>query len=356
MNEEIAIIAPANIKYMPYIQNYIDILENTKQPYYIITWNKANIDEDKADYVLQYNVEDEDRKRMFLGYFKFSSMCKRIIRKKKTHKIIVLTAAPAFFMGSKFLKKGQYIIDIRDDSPFIKHFRNKFIDICKSADQVIVSSPNYNQWTGREENLLCHNVDMGLLHEAKKLPVRSAYSEPYTIVFAGMMNEAKANIAYLKQLGNDGRFHHVFFGRENHEKEKIVEYVKNEGMKNVDFYGTYEKNNILRIYRENACLVNIIREKCVVNKNALPNKLYDAVFSGVPVIVYDHNEAIASYVTKYSLGIVIHENELHSMGDIICSYFENFDRDKYADGRTAFIDEITEDMSQVKNAIENFAG
>lgn len=350
-NEKIAIIAPANIKYVPYIKNYYDILKSLNQPYYTISWDKAEIEED-VEFSLHYTVADENRKKMLLGYFRFAKKCREIIKKNKTQKIIILTAAPAFFLGMRFLRMHTYILDIRDDSPLIRVAKKVFSKICNYAETIVVSSPNFRPWVSKEA-ILCHNADMTLVQVCQQLPIIRTDKEPYAIVFAGMMNEATQNLHFLKELEGDLRFSHIYYGRTNPEKEKIIKYVKDSKIKNVCFYGTYNKEEIVDIYRKNANFVNIIREKNEVNRNALPNKLYDAVFSGVPVLVYNHNEAISYYVKKYYLGIVL-EEQIDNLGDYLYQAIAQFDYIKYAKGRNNFMNDIKNDMQHFFDALETF--
>jgi len=350
-NEKIAIIAPANIKYVPYAKNYFDILQSLNQPYYVISWDKAGIAEE-VEYAFQYTVADEDRKKMLLGYIKFGRLCRKIINGNKTSKVIVLTAAPAFFLGYQFLQKHEYLLDIRDDSPLIRRAKRYFSMICRKARDIVVSSPNFRPWICREATL-CHNADMALAETCKRLPIIRAKDKPFSIVFAGMMNEADENLRFLKALEGDVRFTHIYYGRTNPEKERILKYVNEEKITNIQVKGTYNKEEIVDIYRNNASIVNIIREKNEVNRNALPNKLYDAVFSGVPVLVYNHNEAISYYVKKYNLGIVL-EEQTETLGDYLYQEIKKFDYDKYGQGRIAFIEAIEEDMRRFSNVLFAF--
>ena len=46
----IGIIVPGNRKYIPYVENYIDILVAGHTQYRIMSWNKNGIEEDIIDY------------------------------------------------------------------------------------------------------------------------------------------------------------------------------------------------------------------------------------------------------------------------------------------------------------------
>lgn len=353
--ELIGIIAPASVKYVPYIQYYINIFKNNNVDFRIISWNRMNTEQNDIDFSYNYEVKDSDRKKMFLGYFKFASACKKYIKKNKISKLVILTAAPAFFLGVSYLKKfsNNYILDIRDDSPLVRRFPKYFATICSMAKQIVVSSNKFNEWIP-SSTMLCHNADVTQIEKYLDLPVKKDFSSPISIAFAGMMIESKKNIEMLEHMGKDERFKFWFIGRSNPGKEAIEKYVENSGLKNVFFRGTYNKDEINDIYKEKADLINIIRAKTTVNRNALPNKLYDAVISGVPVIVFDHNEAIAEYVLKYNLGLVV-KDDMQNLGDTIVSSMNDFDYFKYEQGRRDFLAQVLEDMKNFSDTVLTFA-
>ena len=354
--EIVGIIVPACLKYVPYIQNYIDILRKKGTDFRVLSWNKMGLEESGVDFAYDLKARDEDRKGMFFGYIRFICACKKYIRACGINKLIVLTAAPAFFMGVPYLKKfsGNYILDIRDDSPFIRVFPGVFRKICSMAKSVVVSSPNFSPWTNRD-TVLCHNADMKQIEKNWELQTKQSYAEPITIAFAGMMIEGPINIEVLRRCKGDGRFAFYFIGRPNAQKEAIERYVRDADMKNVIFEGTYNKDDIVDIYRQKADLVNILREKSEVNKNALPNKLYDAVISGVPIVVFEHNEAVAKYVAQYHLGILLREEDMDLVNDAVYEKMTTFDYSAYETGRRAFLNQVREDMTQFADMVALFA-
>lgn len=222
------------------------------------------------------------------------------------------------------------------------------------ARQVIVSSNNFKPWMTRKDAILCHNVDVNQIEKYIDLPKKTSHASPLSIVFAGMMIEGPINIKLLDRFKTDERYQFHYIGRENEQKEDIAKFVKETGMKNVFFQGAYNKDEIVDIYRGKADLVNILREKTVVNKNALPNKLYDALVSGVPIVVFEHNEAIVSYVKKYNLGLVLDEN-LENINDVILEKMGSFDYSAFGKGCNDFLNEVLNDMALFKKTVLDFA-
>lgn len=132
---------------------------------------------------------------------------------------------------------------------------------------------------------------------------------------------------------------------------KLMEYCNANRLNNVDFFGSNDKDDIIDIYRTQGDLVNILRADTVINKNALPNKLYEAAVAGVPVVVYEHNSVISEYVHQYYLGIVLKgRSELEQMERLL----EDFDYSAYSVGRKSFLDYVPGDIDIFEETVESF--
>lgn len=351
----IGIITPGNKKYTPYIQNYISILDSLKVEYRVMSWDKKGLYEDGVDMRFDFQINDSDRKKMFLGYARFIHKCKLYIKKNHIDKLIILTIAPAFFMGLGYLKKykDNIILDIRDDSPFVRTFPEHFKKICALANTVVVSSEEFTPWTGRD-TILCHNVDFEQLRLHIDDEPTIGHQSPIRIVFAGVMIEGQCNVDVLRRLKGDKRFNHLYIGRDSNGKNQIIEFVHKDGLTNVTFEGAYNKEEIIDIYRSKADLINIFRSKTTVNRNALPNKLYESVLAGKPIVVFEHNVAISNYAKKYNLGIVIPENE-NMLNEYLINGVDFFDYQNYIVGRREFLQQVVKDMNEYERAVCDFA-
>ena len=219
----IGLIIPANIKYSPYVKNYISELEATCTDYHIISWNKKGIPEE-VDYSFDFTVDDHNRFKILVGHLMFAQRCRKYIRRNHIEKLIIFTVAPSFFLGNRLLKKysNRYIIDIRDDSPFIRVAGKRFVGKCRNAYNVVVSSPKYIGWTNRAA-CLCHNVDLELLKKNMYYSAKVS-GKLIRIVFAGVMIEADENIKFLDKLKGDTRFSHKYIGTDCIGKETLKTY------------------------------------------------------------------------------------------------------------------------------------
>lgn len=349
---KIGLIVPANLKYSPYVNYYTDILQKQNIDYRIMSWDKAGIKED-VDMVYTLQTSDFDRKKILAGHFLFANKCKQYIKKENITHLIVYTIAPLYFMGYHFLKsfQGRIIMDIRDDSPFRRRFPDRLNRFADLAQTVVVSSPFYAEWI-QKKSFQCHNVNLAMLDRYDDSFNHGAFTYPVKLTFAGMLIEEKLNMEVARQLADKEDFMLVFIGMEIEGKQKLRKYVEDNSIYNVTFKGEYKKDDIVDIYREEADIVNILRAKTEINKNALPNKLYDAVISGIPVAVYGHNEAISNYVKQYNLGIILKEEE--NLYKQLQDGIQHFDAQQYGTGRKEFLNKVRMDYSIFKDQLVQF--
>lgn len=349
---KIGLIVPANIKYSPYVHYYIELLNKNNVEYKIMMWDKAGVDE-VDDMIFHFETSDFNRKKILLGHALFSIKCKEYIKKERIDHLIIFTIAPLFFLGYRYLRKfqGKLMLDIRDDSPFRRHFPDKLKKFGELAHTLVVSSPYYSEWFNKS-SILCHNADFSIIKRYSGKYGKDQISSPIRIVYAGMMIEEDINIAIIEQLKNDKDFQFTFIGRDNEKKEKIKEYVSKDAIQNVGFKGEYRKEDIVDIYRQEADLVNILRQDTIINRNALPNKLYDAVVSGIPLVVFRHNTAIADYVGRYNLGIIV--DGVEDIKRQLINGLQKFDSENYKSGRTEFLNLIQNDYYLFAERLKNF--
>lgn len=348
---KVGLIIPLNTRIASYITNFISCFQEQHIDYKTIVWDKLG-GEDTADYTFKFRTKDSNRFLIFIGYIFFTLKCRRIIKKEGFDRLVVFTVAPMFFLGKSFLAryKGRFIADVRDDTPFRKKFPNALRKIGDLSYATTVSSPKYAAWFN--ESILCHNIELKTVEEAISYTPQYTAKKVTRIVCAGTMIEEDKNIEIISELRNDDRLKLIYYGRENEGKQKIEQYVNENGILNVEFHGEYRKEQIIDIYRNQADLVNILRAKSVVNTEALPNKLYDAAAAGVPIVVFSHNQAIVDYAKKYSLGLILEDKT--QIKEELFSQYQNFPYQDYERGRIEFLRLVLSDLSKFEEMLQGF--
>ncbi|MBQ8583920.1 MAG: hypothetical protein IJ488_04845 [Clostridia bacterium] len=351
----VGLVVPANIKYAPYVQYYINELQKSNVKYEVISWDRLGLDE-SVDHSFNFITSDGNRKRVLLGYFGFANFVKRIVKKRKYDKLVVFTVAAAFFirhvLNGKY--KNNFIFDIRDDSPIARKFSSAIDKLCHNAYQVVTSSENFKKWIPVNP-IIGHNADKSMIMSHYSDNCTNETRDQYAIVFAGMLIEGEINIELVRQFANSPKVRFGFVGKENEAKRELAAVCRKEKIENIFYQGVYDKRDIVDIYRNNADYVNIVRCKSEVNKNAVPNKLYDAIISGKPVLVLRHNEAIVRYVEKYNLGVIIDEVEREHILAKIAEYETRvLSEDGFAIGRKCFLDSVLGEIHQFENLVREF--
>lgn len=355
---KIGIIVPANIKFAPYVNYYIKILNKSGIRYDIISWNKKGLKED-VDFAFNFRNSDRFILNRLLGFLLFSAFVKKISTKKKYGKIIVFTVAPSIFL-SRFLLKvysSNFILDVRDYSPFVRLVPSIFKKIVGNAKYIVSSSPEYLKWIGRS-SIICHNIDIDLIREelSNPIPINKDYSKKvlFKIMFAGSLIEEAINIRLISHFKDSKHIIFSFYGNQTEGRRKLEDYSRQNGLSNIEYFSTYKKEDIQNLYRDNADFVNIIRENSDINSNALPNKLYDAALAAVPILVFSHNTAVAKYVEEFNLGIVLEEDNLFSVGNDFYTLLQGFNYEKYLIGRIHFLEKVSQDYELFECSITNF--
>ncbi len=339
------------MKYAPYVKLYTDILDECGCEYDIAIWDKCNLHEDVT---YSYHGKKNDGKmiKSFFQYIGFGSFISKILQRNDYEKLIVCNPAPLIFVKGELLKKykGKFIWDIRDDTPIRKVFKKRFAEICRKAIIIVTSSRRYEEWINRE-TILSHNANKDMIH--KYFDYLPTYREKTTtcLINAGKMIEQEENIRVLRCLGNRSEYRFIYYGSDVPGKLELMEYCQKNKLSNVEFFGTYDKNEIINIYRHQGDLVNILRANTAINRDALPNKLYEAVMAGVPIVVYEHNTAIASYVNEFHLGIVLKND---SEVELIANKLSKFDYESYNEGRKAFLRKILDDIDAFERTVRSF--
>lgn len=340
----IGLIVPANLKFCPYVSYYTDLFKENNIPYEIISWDKANIDEN-VEHSFKFHIKDEHTLLRIIGYFRYARFIKKVCKKKDYKGLIVYTIAPAIAISTLLAKKfkGRYYLDIRDDTILRKLMKKKTAQVIQNACGITTSSNEYNSWIGRETTLN-HNVDVKLIETLNTdTIVRNTTTNafPIRIMFAGGMREDIINTELIDKLKNNDKFSLIYHTPETDATKKMIAFCKNNSINNVSFHGTYKKEEIYSMYKQQADWCNIIRCNSLVNRNALPNKLYDPMIAGVPIIVLSHNKAVCDYVRKFNLGIIF-----DSIDDLEKNFIERastFDYNAFEKGRIDFLEEVRSD-------------
>lgn len=345
---KIAIIGDSSKLYMPYVDNYQKMLNEYNIDYTLITWDRLH--DESSDNEFTYIDKKKCHKRNFIDYFRYSKFVIKRLYGANYDKLIVCGIPLAFFLKEHLLKhyKKNYIIDIRDYNKILK-----IIDIDKLINNsyfTVISSPGYKEWLPiNDKYIINHNTQITTLDKLNEVNMISGNCK-IKIAFIGATRDYDINIDFINSLKNDNNFE-VYYHGEGDINSAIEKHLLNNDIKNVYLTGRYTKDDELNLYKNNN-IINVLRYNDEINnKTALPNRLYNAVIFGKPIIAFT-GTYLAEIVKKYEIGLVI--NSFDNIGVQISNYLSLFNVDEYKRNREVFIKKAIEDNSTFSTEVTRF--
>jgi hypothetical protein len=347
---KVALILASNTCYAPYMHHYIRILNEEKIAFDIIIWNKDNIAEDNC---ISYNeFSDLKKSRLFRvkSYFGYAKFVKDVLNKNEYKRVVVFT----IFLGIllyPYLKKEfkkSYFFDIRDYSPILNFIPWILRPIINDSFSTTISSPGFTKWLPKSKKyLLSHNYHFNDKILSNKSEFHSEFK--YTILTIGFLRDFEMNKIMINSFKNDSNILMKFVGR-GIAYEPLMEFVKENEIKNVIFTGAYDKKDEID-YLNEASLINILLGDDINSNTLMTNRLYLAISNGIPVIV-NVNSTQGEYVNKYNLGIVINDKE--TINEAVLAYLDKFNSDEFLKGSAKFLSDIIADQEKFEMSFKKF--
>jgi len=191
-----------------------------------------------------------------------------------------------------FLEKlaSKYVMKVVVTSPYFgTHYYNRFY-----TEEKILFIPNFQQ--------------LGVFNSFKRKT-----SGKYTIGFIGI-------VGYYKQLKMlvdiaEKLDVHVFIAGYGLARKRLIEYVADRS--HVTFYGEYDYfEEIADLYSRVDCIFSQYNTLSDNVRIALPNRLYEAAFCGLPLIV-SKGTALAQEVEQNKLGIAVEDGNADELTSAI---------------------------------------
>lgn len=141
-------------------------------------------------------------------------------------------------------------------------------------------------------------------------------------------------IRYISQMkllidATEGLGVNVFFAGGCHEpdvQESLKEYAKNRV--DVEFLGSYEyESEVAKLYGKADCIYSVYDTKNQNARMALPNKLYESIICGLPIIVAK-DTYLGELVREWRCGVTVSDNNAKELREAINSL--KSDKDFYA--------------------------
>lgn len=344
----VALICPSNILYMPFVDNYLKILELNNVDYQIISWDRFGT-EKEDEYI--YRDTKVGHQRSLLDYYKYSKFLFKILKKNNYDKIIVFSLQLLLFLGRYLTKhyKGKYIVDVRDYNKVITFLNIK--NAILYSNLVVLSSSGYKSWLPKSNKyIINHNTQIENINQLLEVKNDWIIQDKLYVGCIGALRDYRVNIDLIKSLKNNKLIHLNYHG-EGIINKNISNYLKVNSIKNVTLTGRYRKYEEVNLYNKNN-LINVMRyNDDINNRTALPNRLYNAALYGKPLLAFE-GTYMSEIIKKYNLGIVI--NSFENIEVELLKYMNNFDLETYEKGRKLFLNRAIIENKEFYDKIKMF--
>lgn len=352
----IALVFCGDLKYCPYINRYIERLENAHVDYKVYFWNRSKFDMDLPDHYIYYDQKSNLASGKFQKLFDFLKFRGWLIRQLKNNnhdKIIVLSTLTGVFLGNYLYakKKCNYIFDIRDYS--YEHIRQfYFIEekVIKNSAFTTISSNGFKNFLPEHDYVIAHNFNRKDIVEGAKFEKTEG---KINFVWNGVVRYFEFQRYYLDALKNDSRFNILFHG-DGPELKLYKDYCIENGFMNVSFAGAYN-NSDKAVLLKNAHILNNCYgySKNAGNKlkYAVSNRFYDGMIYHIPQLV--EPEGFKSEWAK-GTGIGVAFPPDRDFANKLYDYYKNIESEAFDKACNCELEHVVEDDNRYVEMIDKF--
>jgi len=343
----IALICPSNRLYMPYVENYSEIIREYNVNQVIINWDRFG---SELEHEYTYRDLKTGHRRNVFDYWKYSEFVIRKLDDLSPDKVVVFGLQLGAFLNRPLLSRfaSNYILDIRDYNRIIRLWSP--LELIENSFMTVVSSPGYLEWLPPSDRYaINHNTR---IPESKVLYSSTMRSPGGVVAISsvGAIRDYDINVEMLKALKDDPRFAMRFHGNSD-VATRLHHFARVANIGNVLFTGRYEATEEKKLYLASD-MISVLRfADAVNNKTALPNRLYNAVLYGKPLLAFQ-GTLLASIIEKYRLGLVI--DSFPNLASKLQTYFAGFDQTEFDEGRRLFLSEVIADNTQFESSVRSF--
>ena len=358
---KILIMGFTKIKYMPYMNFYLDNLNKDKNEIHILYWNRDRKDEDLSKYASctfhEFRLYQEDdvpklsKLKSFAAYRKYA---KKLIKKEKFDFIFVLHSLTGVVIADILKKKyrGRYIFDYRDATyegfrPFGKAV--KILAKCSAA--TFVSSDAFRPLLPEDcksKIYTSHNLLLDSLNHRDEKRINGIASDKIRLSFWGFIRHEKINREIIKKISADSRFELHYYGREQEIAFRLKEYAKEISAENVFFHGEYTPEERYGFVAKTDIIHNLYgNDEYPPTLAAMGNKYYDGIIFKIPQLCTARS-FMAETADAAGVGFSCNPYD----GDFTDKVFEYFGKIDSAAFETACDTELDRIMSEYKAGVD----
>lgn len=292
---KILIMGFTKIKYMPYMNFYLENIDATLNDVHLLYWNRDLKIEDTSFlqgvtlHEFYYKQEDDVSKVLKIkSFLKFRKYAKNLIKQENFDLVIVLHSLPGVLIYDILRRKykDKYIFDYRDSTyeKFLP-FKKVIGGLVKGSQVTFVSSDAFRTFLPKkcyEKIFTSHNMLVDSLLYRDQKEKYGVQSDKIRISFWGFIRNEGLNCEMIKKVAKDSRFELHYYGREQQVALNLKNYAMEINAQNVFFHGEYQPQDRYEFVRTTDIIHNIYNDKNMML--AMANKYYDSAIFYIPIM------------------------------------------------------------------------
>lgn len=336
--KKILIMGFTKIKYMPYMNFYLENIDRNENDVHLLYWNRDLQDEDLSGYgsfklheFRCYQEDDVSKISKISSFVQYRTFVRKIIQKGKFDFIFVLHSLPGVLLADILTKQYQdkYIFDYRDSTyESVWVFKKIVGNLVKKSKATFVSSDAFRKFlpeSEKEKIFISHNLLLDSLNHRNEKELYGTKLDKIRISFWGFIRHEELNQEIIRKISQDERFELHYYGREQQIALNLKKYVKEIMAKNVFFHGEYRPEDRYEFVRHTDIIHNIYYDKNTML--AMGNKYYDATIFYIPLVSMN-GSFMAEMANKAGIGFMADPYKKDFLDELYELYY-NLDRDKF---------------------------
>lgn len=350
---KIALIDMANLKYMPYVKSYLNVIDCSRTEVCIIHWKREAIDSTELDprvHIHSYEkmiVSSMGLKYKLKEIIKYRSFLRKKIKEISPDFLVVHYQTTALLVYDLLTGKfrNKYILDYRDITYEKKPlFRKLVARMVEKSACTFISSEGFKKYLPESGKIhISHNVDLNQMFNTDLLKTKSVRgTNPVRIACWGRIRNDKTNNRFIDAVSKAHDVELHYYGTMcDSMREKIQESV------NVFYHGQYSTAERFEFAKDTDMLLNSYDKDDKNMPFATSNKFYDGVFFYIPQIC-SQDSVMGEKCVRYGIGTKVCTDEPDFLEKIL-GYYRNLDKD-------AFIHNCEAAKAVIENDMDAFAG
>ena len=331
---KILIMGFAKLKYMPYLNFYLDHIDCKKHEVQVLYWNRDCCDELIPNKPISFHefkrFQDDDvpKANKIRNFIKYRNYAIRILKQDYDF-IIVLHSIPGV-LTHKFLIKhyaGRFIYDYRDYTyEGIRFYKKLIHSLVNNSYKTFVSSDAFRINLPKTSKIsTSHNILLDSLNHRDEKLKNGVPSDKIRIAFWGFIRHEPVNRKIIEQVSKDSRFELHYYGKEQDVAKRLKQYSVDIGAGNVTFHGEYKPEDRYELVRSADLIHNIYHDTNMML--AMGNKYYDGAIFYIPQLCMK-GSFMGEQAMKAGIGIKCDPYD-NGFLDEVWVYYKSISKDEF---------------------------